>query len=163
MFVIFVIFVILAIAAILLSERTIEKIACAHGRSRKIADATMTGIVTLLCIMDSAYAFAISIGSIPKWICIIALIVLLVLAADRETIIIGIILSLMLVVITLSSLADSMNELHSYRATELKEKYGLETTVVMLHTDGTSISDIASWLDLTPDEIMEIIKNRDAL
>lgn len=85
------------------------------------------------------------------------------MAADRETIIIGIILSLMLVVITLSSLADSMNELHSYRATELKEKYGLETTVVMLHTDGTSISDIASWLDLTPDEIMEIIKNRDAL
>ena len=149
MFVVFVIFVILAIAAILLSERTIEKIACAHGRSRKIADATMTGIVTLLCIMDSAYAFAISVGSIPKWICII--------------IIIGIILSLMLVVITLSSLADSMNELHSYRATELKEKYGLETTVVMLHTDGTSISDIASWLDLTPDEIMEIIKNRDAL
>ena len=91
------------------------------------------------------------------------MIVLLVLAADRETIIIGIILSLMLVVITLSSLADSMNELHSYRATELKEKYGLETTVVMLHTDGTSISDIASWLDLTPDEIMEIIKNHDAL
>ena len=91
------------------------------------------------------------------------MIVLLVLAADRETIIIGIILSLMLVVITLFSLADSRNELHSYRATELKEKYGLETTVVMLHTDGTSISDIASWLDLTPDEIMEIIKNRDAL
>lgn len=110
MFVVFVIFVILAIAAILLSERTIEKFACAHGRSRKIADATMTGIVTLLCIMDFAYAFAINIGSIPKWICIIALIVLLVLAADRETIIIGIILSLMLVVITLFSLADSMNE-----------------------------------------------------
>ena len=114
MFVVFVIFVILAIAAILLSERTIEKIACAHGRSRKIADATMTGIVTLLCIMDSAYAFAISVGSIPKWICIIALIVLLVLAADRETIIIGIILSLMLVVITLFSLAGSREKDERY-------------------------------------------------
>ena len=163
MFVVFIIFAILAVASILLTERALEKYAYAHGHRKKIVDSVMTAIVALLCLIDSIYACIISIGSISLWLYTAVMIILLVIAVNMGMQVTSIIIGHLLFAFIMALIAFSHNDSYTYQAIKLKEKYGLETTVVMLHTDGTRISDIASWLDLTPNEIIEILENHNAL